>query len=87
MAIQKSCEFETEFGVPVTVSDCYIKVATIDLNKENAMSNVVIFDKKDGKILSSKIYPTAYNIDGSNPIEQAYTYLKTLDEFAGATDV
>jgi hypothetical protein len=28
-----------------------------------------------------------YNIDGDNPIKQAYLHLKTLPEFADATDV
>lgn len=28
----------------------------------------------------------AYALDGDNPIKQAYTHLKTLPEFAGATD-
>jgi hypothetical protein len=28
----------------------------------------------------------AYDIDGENPVRQAYLHLKTLPEFAGATD-
>jgi hypothetical protein len=31
-------------------------------------------------------YVSAYDIDGDNPIAQAYLHLKTLPEFAGATD-
>ena len=31
-------------------------------------------------------YSCAYNITGENPIKQAYEYLKTLPEFANATD-
>lgn len=31
-------------------------------------------------------YTCAYNISGSNPITQAYDYLKTLPEFSGAVD-
>lgn len=31
-------------------------------------------------------YSCAYNINGNNPIKQAYEYLKTLPEFANATD-
>lgn len=29
----------------------------------------------------------SYDIAGNNPIQQAYEHLKTLPEFAGATDV
>ncbi len=35
---------------------------------------------------SDQMYECAYDIDGANPIAQAYEYLKTLEEFAGATD-
>lgn len=31
-------------------------------------------------------YECAYALDGANPIQQAYEHLKTLPEFAGATD-
>jgi hypothetical protein len=31
-------------------------------------------------------YSCAYDINGENPIKQAYLYLKTLPEFATATD-
>lgn len=31
-------------------------------------------------------YSCAYDITGENPIKQAYEYLKTLPEFANATD-
>ena len=31
-------------------------------------------------------FECAYDIEGDNPIKQAYKHLKTLPEFAGATD-
>ena len=31
-------------------------------------------------------YSCAYDLDGANPIRQAYLHLKTLPEFADATD-
>ena len=31
-------------------------------------------------------YECAYDLEGANPIAQAYVYLKTLPEFSGATD-
>jgi hypothetical protein len=31
-------------------------------------------------------YSCAYDLDGANPIRQAYLHLKTLPEFANATD-
>ena len=35
---------------------------------------------------NTKTYSCAYDINGENPIKQAYLYLKTLPEFASATD-
>lgn len=35
---------------------------------------------------SDVAFQCAYKIDGENPIKQAYEHLKTLPEFAGATD-
>lgn len=40
----------------------------------------------DNAHFSDKMYECFYDIDGSNPINQAYEHLKTLDEFAGAID-
>lgn len=31
-------------------------------------------------------YECSYDINGANPIAQAYAHLKTMPEFAGATD-
>lgn len=31
-------------------------------------------------------FEASYDLDGGNPIAQAYEYLKTLPEFAGAVD-
>jgi hypothetical protein len=35
---------------------------------------------------SDKMYECDYKINGSNPINQAYEYIKTIDEFADAVD-
>ena len=85
MAIQKTHKFDTEFG-PVTVAECYIKVSMVEVNKSNGMANVSFFDKPNGKLLQTKIYPVPHDLNGSNALVQAYTHLKTMPEFAGATD-
>ena len=85
MAIQKSHKFNTDFGV-VTVAECYIKVSMVEVNKSEGMANMSFFDKPNGKLLQTKIYPVPHDLNGSNALAQAYNHLKTLPEFAGATD-
>jgi len=44
------------------------------------------YKKTDLPFFDEKVVSAAYNFDGKNPIAQAYEHLKTLPEFAGATD-
>jgi hypothetical protein len=85
MAIQKTYRFDTDFGT-VTVADCYIKVSMVEVSKSEGMANVSFFDKQNGKLLHSKIYPVPHNLSGSNALIQAYNHIKTLPEFSGSID-
>lgn len=85
MAISKTHKFQTDFGF-VTLPECYIKVSTVEVNKSQGMANVSFYDKPNGKLLQTNIYPVAHDLNGSNALIQAYEHLKTLPEFAGATD-
>jgi hypothetical protein len=68
----------------VTVSDVfYIKVEAVTGTKEKANCSVSFTGQK---IKMQKIYEFAHDLDGSNYIKQAYEHLKTLPEFAGATN-
>jgi hypothetical protein len=40
----------------------------------------------DVEPISSDVVSAPYNLDGVNPFEQAYLYLKTLPDFANAVD-
>jgi len=44
-------------------------------------------DVNKGNMIDSTSYRMDYNPAGGEPLTQAYNYLKTLPEFAGATDV
>jgi hypothetical protein len=69
---------------PVTVSDVfYIKVEAVTGTKEKANCSVSFVGEK---IKMQKIYEFAHDLNGLNYIKQAYEHLKTLPEFAGATD-
>lgn len=63
--------------------DAYIKVAkmTGDKNKQICYVHLI-----DGEGIIQQQYEFVPDMDGPNFIKQAYLYLKTLPEFAGAVD-
>jgi hypothetical protein len=67
----------------------YVRVSTITLIGKTAMKFLVLYFPSAERITMnfySKEYSAPYDLDGPNPIRQAYLHLKTLPEFAGATD-
>lgn len=80
---------KTEFGVistkevTVNLQNAYIKVNTVTGDKENVTATV---STKIGEIVKTKFYRFVPDMNGSNYIKQAYEYLKTLPEFADASD-
>ena len=85
MAIQKSYTL-TVCDKEVIFANAYCKV-----NKQEGTKDIVYFDvtfltQKDGQKIDAKVYQFTPDLSGSNFIRQAYDHLKTLPEFAGATD-
>jgi len=64
----------------------YVRVESINATKKVVRCRVMFYDKDGTEIVSVKSYGFVPNMDGKNFIAQAYDYLKTLPEFAGATD-
>jgi hypothetical protein len=81
MALQKTIQFK---GINVT--DCYIKVWRIEGNKSKISFNVSYSANKDSEMFNSELYRCEYDLQGDNPIKQAYKHLKTLPEFADSVD-
>jgi hypothetical protein len=78
-------KIETAFGV--TINDAYCKVDSIQIrNKNNISFNLFSYANISNSPISTKPYTCDYNINGENPIKQAYLHLKTLPEFSDATD-
>jgi len=89
MALQKTITLIDNFDIEVSIANCYIKVTDIKGNK-GIMSFMVDYHKASdqGSIHQKRFTFTPSVSDGSaNFIKQAYEHLKTLPEFAGATDV
>lgn len=67
--------------------NAYHRVEAVTLqNKETITFHVRSYLATDKPFFMESVLSCGYAIDGENPIKQAYKYLKTLPEFAGATD-
>jgi hypothetical protein len=82
MALSKTITFKG-----ITVNDAYLKVWQIQGDKTEINFGLGYFASADSEMFDSKTFTMAYDIEGDNPIKQAYTYLKTLSDFADAGDV
>lgn len=83
MALSKTIQMA--YGV--TIPDAYHRVNKVSiLNKTIAWVDVGIYVDPLGTSARTDRYQFDYNINGENPVKQAYAHLKTLPEFAGATD-
>lgn len=86
MALTKTIELVDNFNITVSISNAYIKVGVINGNKENMGATVLFYKEKDNLIVQQKQYEFSVDLAGKNFFAQAYDYLKTLPEFAGAID-
>jgi hypothetical protein len=87
MAIQKTLRIsKSGFLGELVAENAYHKVVSVTANKQSASAHVAVFDKKDGVQLDSKFFEFHPMMNNVNFIAQAYEHLKTLPEFAGATD-
>lgn len=83
MALKKTVQ--TSFGLEVR--DAYHKVENVSLISKNQISfQLRSRVDADHSIFDETLIQCPYDIDGENPIAQAYAYLKTLPEFDGAVD-
>ena len=65
----------------------YHRVSFIRLDGKTKIVFVVSSSKdKTSSLFEDRSFEAAYDLEGSNPIKQAYEHLKTLPEFAGSTD-
>jgi hypothetical protein len=84
MALKKN--FETQFGF--TLVDAYHKVMSVKIENKTSMAfSVGVFVNAEKEIPAQAIsYFCDYELNGENPLVQAYNHLKTMPAFDGATD-
>lgn len=83
MALKKNHEVNFH-GKNVLFENCYFKVCQVAGTKQSVI--VGVDGLHDNSVVSHKEYVFTPSMDGKNFIAQAYEHLKTLQEFAGATD-
>ena len=83
MALQK--DITTPSGI--AVSQAYCRVGLVSLTKETLNFSLMFYANTEKAPFDERTFTCAYNLNGSNPISQAYVYLKTLPEFQSAEDV
>ena len=67
--------------------DAYHRVEAISLlAKDKITFHVRSYNSLDKPFFGESVVSCGYNLDGLNPIKQAYEQLKTLPEFEGAID-
>ena len=73
-------------NISTTYDGCYINVATVTASKVEGQAVVVFTKEAGGPVLFERNFLFPIQLAGDNFIKQAYEYLKTLPEFANATD-
>jgi hypothetical protein len=86
MALKKQTSLVDNFDILVDIGVSYIRVEKVDASKTKAVAAVSFNNENADKNFITKFYEFAPNINGKNFIAQAYDHLKTLPEFADATD-
>lgn len=67
--------------------DAYHRVEDVSLSgKDGIYFHVRSYKEVDLPFFHEQIFSAPYDLNGENPIKQAYKHIKTLPEFAGATD-
>jgi hypothetical protein len=85
-----SIPLDTPFGI--RLESAYVKIAQIQIISKNSFNLEVHFYASQPKEVSlqpifvKNSFIAFYDLNGPNPIKQAYLHLKSLPEFADAVD-
>jgi len=81
MAISKTISIKE-----INIDNCYIKVASTNANKFNAVVSVLYKANKEADPIFSEDFVFPVDLNGDNFIKQAYKHMKTLPQFSDAVD-
>lgn len=86
MALSKQITLTSNFGDDVVFNNAYIKIDNLMGDKTQMRIDVAIHKKQGEQVVGRKNYLFTPDLNGKNFIAQAYDYIKTQPEFAGAAD-
>lgn len=67
--------------------NAYWQVTSASVTKTGGTAHLLVYsDSSKASLVEDKFVEFGYDINGVNPIAQAYLHLKALPEFASATD-
>lgn len=81
MAFLKSTTFKS-----LAIQNAYHRVWGVTVSKNTISFGLGFHATPESEMIDSATYHCSYDLNGVNPIAQAYVHLKTLPAFAGATD-
>jgi hypothetical protein len=71
----------------IEIKDAYLRVERISISNKNQLDFLISGRKTlESPIASSTPHQCPYDINGKNPIAQAYEYVKTLPQYSDAVD-
>lgn len=86
MALTKNLSLTNNFGTQSEFPNAYLKIKSIEGDKQELKVIVAHMTEQNGRVILETLTYFNPSLDGSNFIAQAYAHLKTLPDFAGATD-
>ena len=89
MALTKTFTLTNNFGTESVLENVYVQITHLQGNKDLMQADANLFptvDGEKGESIQTRRISFTPDLDGSNFIQQAYEYLKTLPEFADAVD-
>jgi hypothetical protein len=86
MALTKTITLVNNFQEFSIFENAYLKVTSFSGSKETISFNLGAFKEKNGVLLQKQEFVIPHDLEGFNPLKQAYEHLKSLPEFSDAID-
>jgi hypothetical protein len=86
MALTKTITLQNNFGDESTFDNAYLRVDRVEGSKALLTAHVGFYKKDRASLLLTSSVSFKPSLEGGNFIKQAYEYIKTLPEFADATN-
>lgn len=86
MALTQSLTLTNNFEEESYFKDAYLRVGKVTATKNLSTVELSYYKNNSSPSLITRYLTFTLDLDGPNPIKQAYLYLKTLPEFSDAVD-